>query len=203
LTSLRLLRSASLACAKKGGKAPPAACPARYARRVRNRSWNFRKWPPAPTENGARPVRRPRINYEAGSAGLPGRLATPERGPEKPKQQQQKNRAPKTGIPVALWLWLWLWLWLCSLGAPSAAVATVGKPAGRRARCAAFWVGTGMCRPKIPTGDTNPSRAAAGARGPGCAFLGSFLCTSKEVLLNSRRLVKVTPRGKRTIRENR
>ena len=65
-------------------------------------------------------------------------------------------------------------------GPPSAAVAPVGKPEGRRARCAAFWAGTGMCLPKIPIGDTDPSRAAVGARRPGCAFFGYFLCTSKE-----------------------
>jgi len=65
-------------------------------------------------------------------------------------------------------------------GAPSAAVATVGKPEGRRARRAAFWAGTGMCLPKIPAGDTDPNGAAVGARRPGCAFFGYFLCTSKE-----------------------
>ncbi len=67
-----------------------------------------------------------------------------------------------------------------AFGSPSAAVATVGKPAGRCTWMCSVLGRHRMCRPKIPAGDTNPGRAAAGARGPGCAFFGSFLCTSKE-----------------------
>ncbi len=155
------------ACAKKSNqkKHTPGGVPF-ASRRVRNRSGNFRKGHPAPAENGARPVRRP--------AGLTRPACHALTGAREAKAGATTTAVAFKHSPA----------FACAPafapGAPSAAVATVGKPEGRRARRAAFWAGTGMCLPKIPAGDTDPDGVAVGARRPGCAFFGYFLCTSKE-----------------------
>ena len=130
---------------------------------------------------------------------LPGPLATPERGPRKAKART----APTAAAALSRLAPLLLLLPLSPLLGPFRSGGDGGQTRRAPHRTCGVLGRHRRCRPKIPAGDTDPSRAAAGARRPGCAFFGYFLCTSKEVLLNSRMAGQVTPRGERAFCDGR
>jgi len=135
-----------------------------------------------PTQNAARPARRP--------AGLPTDAAAAEGAPgaktkAKAKAQVEAGRTPTRvaasavafafRVPVKAWQ------------------AGRAKPAGRRTgMCAVFGRGR-MPLPKIPGPIADPERAARRARRQGCVSLPTFFAQAK----------KVGPRGERAIGEYR
>ncbi len=163
------------ACAKKVTKesTPLAACPSLREGSAIVPGISGRGILPLP-ETAHILVRRPSGFTRPACHALKGAREAKARAGQQ-QQRSIKNRCVRNALALALALLL-----LLLFGAPSAAVATVGKPAGRRTRMCGVLGRHRMCRPKIPTGDTDPSRFAAGARGPGCAFFAYFLCTSKE-----------------------
>ena len=149
---------------------PPAA-----KRRVRSPGGNFRKGHPGPYENGAHPCAPPLTGFDP--PGLPDLKGAPKSDADTAGAQQAprllpqhrsaiSNKSRHHFMAVALPLLL-----LPALGPHLGAARGPGKPAGRRARCAPFSYGTGMCLTKIPGHLADPERAARRARRLGCVSL--------------------------------
>ena len=164
------------ACAKKVGK---ETHPWRRALRFAPGPQSAREFP----EGASCPCRKRRTSLCAALRVLPGPLATPERGPERPKQQQNNSnsRLSRTGEA--------LWLLALALGPPPQRWRRWANPQGAAHDARRFGSAHGCAVPKFPSATRTPAAQRLGREDRGVLSLVPFFAQAK----------KGTPRGERAI----